>query len=132
MFWSKTIGRHTLKEKKQLFCTLTCCHSRLDIRLAQSQGCLSLKEIQWNLNAESHGNMADKQVQHAATDVQEGAYAYQYIVCRKHPHISSSGTVMQWTMLQYIHSILETYVFFSVTLCCNNEIKVHISCHVAN
>jgi hypothetical protein len=77
-----------------MLCILTCCHSRLDIRLAQSQDCLCLKETQWNLNAESHGNMADKQVQHVVTDVQEGAYAYQYIVCRKLPHTSSSGTVM--------------------------------------
>jgi hypothetical protein len=55
----------------------------------------SLRVTQKNLNAGSHGNMAYKQAQLAVTDVQGEEYAYQYNVCRKLLHISSSGTVTQ-------------------------------------
>lgn len=58
----------------------------------------TLRETQWNQNAEYHGNMGDKQAQHAVTDVQGVVYAYQYNVCRKLLHISSSGTIMQQTI----------------------------------
>jgi hypothetical protein len=67
--------------------------------------------------------MADKQAQHAVTDVQVEVYAYQYNVCRKLLHISSSGTVMQQTIYM-VKAHCKTSKEFSIILNCNEGVKV--------